>query len=333
MAEQNLTAVRNNAYGTPKDVMMSQLEKPLTGFKCETVATIAADDYEPLEACVYILSSTADSNWVYFYEDKYVGYGDRRVFPRQFQELRAKQLAKEAEESKPKQPDQQETPEPKPATATTKPFERKLKGSGSGFYINPEGHILTNHHVVDECGAIAAFRSGVSAPLTLVSTDPKNDLAVLKSGQKPPSYAKFRGGKGLKRGADITVIGYPLPGLLSSDATATFGYVNALRGMHDDSSRMQISAPIQSGNSGGPVLDNSGDVVGVIVSTVSDEYLLERIGSVAQNANFAINGLFARTFLDAREITYSLSSDTEALDRTAIVDTGTSFTTQILCYE
>ncbi len=79
----------------------------------------------------------------------------------------------------------------------------------------------------------------------LISTDPVNDLAVLKASFKVNSYAQFRGGKGLKRGAEITVIGYPLKGLLSSDATATFGYVNALRGINDDSSRIQISAQVQ----------------------------------------------------------------------------------------
>jgi len=120
---------------------------------------------------------------------------------------------------------------------------------------------------------------------------------------------------------------------LKGDATATFGYVNTLREMRDDSSRMEISAPIQPGNSGGPMLDSRGDIVGVIVSSVSDKYLYESAGAIPQNANFAINGLFARTFLDAREIAYSLSFDTTKLDRTDIVDKGTSFTIQILCYE
>ncbi len=81
------------------------------------------------------------------------------------------------------------------------------------------------------------------------------------------------------------------------------------------------------------MLDEHGDIVGVIVSSVSDKYLYEKIGTVPQNANFAINGLFARTFLDAREIPYSLANDSRILSKTEIVEKGISFTTQILCYE
>lgn len=343
MAEQNAIALRNNAVGTPKDVLMSQLAKPMLGLPCRTIVTIPNDNYARLEACEYILTTDPKyhkSNWVYFYKDKYVGYGDRRVFPGQFLEQRTRELAKELEETKPKPSDEETSPkpeptvpEPAPVVATVKPVQKVLKGSGSGFYINSDGHILTNYHVVEECSTVATFKAGESTQATIVSTDPRNDMAVLKSEQKASKFAKFRGGKGLKRGADITVIGYPLKGLLSSDATATFGYVNALRGIQDDSSKMQISAPIQHGNSGGPVLDTSGNVVGVIVSSISDQYLYEKTGAVPQNANFAINGLFARTFLDAREITYSLSSESEALSKTAIVDKGTEFTTQVLCYE
>ncbi len=322
---------------TPKDVLLSQLVASSSGFNCRVYEIIALDNNEPLEVCDVLVAyyDNVNYNSVFFYKGKYVGHGGIGTFPPRFKRQIEEQLAQEAERNKPKPSVVDSTPQPRPSLAQPIPPKREpvLKGSGSGFYINSDGYMLTNYHVVEGCSYLSTFKMGEKVSLSLISSDPVNDLAVLKSEQESLSYAQFRSGKGLKRGDEITVIGYPLRGLLSSDATATFGYVNALRGMKDDSSRMQISAQIQAGNSGGPVLDNGGNIVGVVVSSVSDKYLYERSGTIPQNANFAINGLFARTFLDAREISYKLASGSEELTKTDIVDKGTSFTAQVLCYE
>ena len=142
-------------------------------------------------------------------------------------------------------------------------------------------------------------------PADLISSDPKNDLALLKSkSSKFFKYGKFRGAKKVEIGEDIAVIGFPLKGILSTGATATFGNINALRGLADDSSKMQISAPIQPGSSGGPVLDSNGNIIGAIVSSINDKFLYENLGAVPQNANFAINGSFIKNFLDVRDVYY-----------------------------
>lgn len=219
-----------------------------------------------------------------------------------------------------------------PQTKSIVSKKRALKSSGSGFFINKDGYALTNHHVVDGCEELSTKIHGKEYPLTLIGSDKNNDLAILKIDNTINSYAKFRGGKGMKVGDDVTVIGYPLGEFLSTDASATFGSVNSLRGLHDNAVIIRISAAIQPGNSGGPVFDNMGNVAGVTVSSVSSSFLLRELGTVPQNINFAINGFFVMTFLDAYNISYSLSTQENELKRSEIAEKGISFTIPVFCY-
>lgn len=331
--DHNSIAIRNNEIGTPKSVLLSQLLEPTNGFNCRTVATIASENYEKLEACnvIWTLSlGQVQNNNVFFYKEKFVGTGDLNKFPVEFANTIAAGKVKKIE-NKPIPSTISDIPQ-KPTIESESVPKQILKSSGSGFYINKEGFIVTNFHVVNDCSNIIAATQGKEEHLTLISTDPVNDLAVLQDETKVSNYGKFRSGNGIQTGSEIAVIGYPLKGLLASGPTSTFGYISALRGIRDNSSRIQISAPIQSGNSGGPVLDDNGDIVGVVVSSVSDKYLYEKTGTIPQNVNFAINGLLVRTFLETRGIDLVFSSGKRNLSKPEIVEKGISFTTQILCY-
>src|SRR5271166_3985795 len=99
--------------------------------------------------------------------------------------------------------------------------------------------------------------------------DPSNDIAIIQSARPISRPLRFRTGDPLKPGDDIIVIGFPLRGLLSSAPTVTTGIVSSLAGLRDDRTRFQISAPVQPGNSGGPVLDKEGNVVGMVVSKLN----------------------------------------------------------------
>jgi S1-C subfamily serine protease len=131
--------------------------------------------------------------------------------------------------------------------------------SGSGVVINAKGEVLTNAHVVENCQSITVrLAPGNSEVGVLVASDEKNDLALvrLKDNRNPPSsVAVFREGAPVRPGDTIVALGYPLSGLLSSDANVSVGNVSALAGLRDDSRYLQISAPVQPGNSGGPLLD------------------------------------------------------------------------------
>jgi S1-C subfamily serine protease len=164
--------------------------------------------------------------------------------------------------------------------------------SGSGVVINPKGEILTNAHVVEGCQTITVrLAFGNSEAGVLVANDEKNDLAVVRVmaiGEPPTSIAVFREGAPVRPGDTIVALGYPLSGLLSSDANISVGNVSTLAGLRDDSLYLQISAPVQPGNSGGPLLDASGHLVGVVTAKLDAMRVARVTGDIPQNVNFAL---------------------------------------------
>jgi S1-C subfamily serine protease len=148
----------------------------------------------------------------------------------------------------------------------------KLLGrNGTGFVVSQNGHIVTNNHVIDGCvGDIHGNPSGeAQVSLRVVSTDETNDLALL---QAPSS--SFKGiasirDRSIRPGDTVVAIGYPFHGLLTSDFTVTTGIVSSLSGLLNDTRFLQISAAVQPGNSGGPLLDSKGQVVGMVAAKIN----------------------------------------------------------------
>ena len=132
--------------------------------------------------------------------------------------------------------------------------------------ISSNGHVVTNQHVIDGCGEITGNLSG-EAPLKLrlVSSDETNDLALLQAPSPFKEVAVIRANS-VQTGEGVIAIGYPYRGLLTSDFTVTTGIVSSLSGIFNDTRHLQISAAVQPGNSGGPLLDFTGAVVGVVAA-------------------------------------------------------------------
>jgi S1-C subfamily serine protease len=176
----------------------------------------------------------------------------------------------------------------------------QVVSTGTGFYINDEGFILTNHHVIDGCATVAISRpGGARIPLRLIGADEGADLAVLRQENTTSTPLRLRTGAGpvVRGGERVVLVGYPARSQLGG-VNVTEGIVSGLRGALGDQSRFQYTAPTQPGNSGGPVLDGSGSVVGVVVSQI-DKISGER---TAQNINFGIKLDLVRTFLAANNV-------------------------------
>lgn len=204
-------------------------------------------------------------------------------------------------------------------------------GTGTGFYINRQGHVLTNAHVAGKCAAITVTRQG-SAPIpaSLVKADASNDLAVLIA-QPSPSAATFRSGRPVRAGENVVAYGFPLTGTLASGGTVTNGSISALSGLGDDSRYYQISTPVQPGNSGGPLLDGSGNVVGIVTSSIREAAVARRTGALPQNINFALKADVARTFLEAAGVPIETSGGGRDLRVADIGDRARAFTVLIDC--
>lgn len=201
--------------------------------------------------------------------------------------------------------------------------------SGSGFAVDPS-HILTNAHVVEGAHKIDVASDRFTAPAEVVLSDPRNDIALLRVERALPVAARFRSEIDIHLGEDVIVLGFPLQGLLGSGPQATGGNVSALCGIGNDTSVLQFSAPIASGNSGGPILDQSGLVVGLVQSSLNLDRIREG-GSSAENINFGVKGALVRSFLATIGIEPALDPAGPSRTRADIVREARSYIYRIRC--
>ncbi len=170
----------------------------------------------------------------------------------------------------------------------------KGDGIGSGFIVNPDGYILTSAHVVKGCEAVTVKLSdGTELPGTVKVVDEGLDLALLKVDRAHLPAVTFRPSEGLKAGEEVAALGSPL-GL---ERSVTRGTVSAPRREVDGREYIQIDAALNPGNSGGPLIDDSGLVVGVSV----------KVATNAQNVGFAVPSEQACQFLDDNGVSYSMA--------------------------
>lgn len=219
-----------------------------------------------------------------------------------------------------------------PGAAATAPT-RAPSSSGTGFVVSAAGHVLTNAHVVAGCNEFRARIPGDAAsPASLVARDQQNDLAVLKLDRPVTRIAQFRSGAGVRQGDNVVVYGFPLGSALAADGNLTAGHVSALAGLGNDSRMLQISAPVQPGNSGGPLVDGSGNVVGVVVSKLNALAVMRVTGDVPQNVNFAIKSNVARDFLEANGVEYKSAASGPALSTSDVGERLKRVTAKIECW-
>jgi len=211
--------------------------------------------------------------------------------------------------------------------------KKKVKATlGAGIVANRDGAIITNHHVVSGCAAITVLDDEKKRhPATLIASDLRNDLALLRTKGSFGTAATFRDGKAVEAGESVTVVGYPLAAILGTDPNVNFGYVTALAGPHGDSAWFQVTAPIHKGNSGGPVLDPSGRVIGVVTAKLNARAVEKRTGDLPQNIGFAVQGEIAQLFLERNAVAFERDAGGEKLDNTEVAAIGRAITVLVAC--
>lgn len=166
-------------------------------------------------------------------------------------------------------------------------------GSGTGFFVSTSGHILTNAHVIDGAeNILIQTGAGETSMARVLSVDASNDLALIKiEAQSKPLH--IRSTEGLDKGAKVFTIGFPNPGLQGLEAKYTEGVISSFSGLRDTPNVMQVTVPIQPGNSGGPLIDDKGNVVGVVVSKINALAVAARQDYIPENVNFAVKSDYA----------------------------------------
>lgn len=228
------------------------------------------------------------------------------------------------------------SPAPPPVGTTLPPPERPnvaeepKTSTGTGFFISNDGYLVSNAHVVEGCTR-AQVRYGLASfeDATILARDSVNDFAILKTSIRPQAVSKLRGG--VRVGESIAAFGFPLAGLLSSGGNFTLGNVSANAGLGDDARFIQISAPAQPGNSGGPVLDQSGNVIGMVVAKLDALKLAKLTDDVPQNVNFALKTSLLVTFLDTTGVAYAIAGQEPQLAPPDVAERAKAISAYIRC--
>ncbi len=191
----------------------------------------------------------------------------------------------------------------RPGAAGQPSARERASSTGTGFLV-ADGRLLTNNHVLADCTRVVARNAaGRRARARVDATDAGRDLAVLTVPADFGPPLPFRSAPPIRRGELVVTYGFPLSGLLSSGPTLTTGDVSALAGLQDNPVNLTISAPVQPGNSGGPLLDAQANVVGVVVSKLHAARVAQMTrGDIPQNVNFAVKGDEALAFLRAHGV-------------------------------
>jgi serine protease Do len=203
--------------------------------------------------------------------------------------------------------------------------------SGTAFFVAPN-ILLTNNHVVKDCRNTIKVRYPDIEPstATISGQDPSNDLALLRTDLPSQSIASFH--LQPRVGEPVAAYGFPYAGVLSSSGNFTLGNITSLSGMGDDTRFLQMSAPIQPGNSGGPLVNMSGSVVGVVVSQLNALAVMQVANSVPQNVNFAIQVPIVLNFLTVKGVSPKLDTSQNAgLSTADVADIAKRFAVQLFC--
>ncbi|WP_158282820.1 serine protease [Aminobacter sp. AP02] len=206
-----------------------------------------------------------------------------------------------------------------------------ISASGTGFFVNDQGWVVTNAHVVEGCTSVSIPRVGDGSDLAI---DKQNDLAAFRIGEggsKP--FLPLRRSQP-RLGEDIAAYGFPLTGVLSDSVKVTTGNINSLVGLENDTRYLQVSTPLQPGNSGGPVVDQWGSIVGVSTAVLGSSFK-NATGIDVQNVNFAIRSNVIELFLQSRNIPFETAdpvADAKPFSTADLSEKVSPSVVQVLCH-
>jgi len=201
---------------------------------------------------------------------------------------------------------------------TTRGSNDNIKAaSGTGFFITKAGHIVTNNHVIDQCNLVNAYYKGDAKLLKVLAVDRKNDLAILKAELRPEDTFPVAKEDGILL-EEIYVAGYPFGKSISGSVKVTKGVISSLSGLGNNYSNIQIDASLQPGNSGGPIINKKGNVVGVAVAKLDYKKVIEAFNTIPENTNFGVKSSTLNQFLNANKV----SGDSPRGSEMSIKDIG-----------
>ena len=176
---------------------------------------------------------------------------------------------------------------------------------------------MTNSHVIDGHTNIEVIAfNGSKSSANIIKASSTLDIAILATGHQTPQFLTLAPNGSLALGQDVFTIGYPVTDILGDKPKYTEGSISALSGLNNDDSWIQVSTPIQPGNSGGPLVNDNGQVVGIVTATAAVESFFSATGSLPQNINWAIKAKYARALIPEGSTNARFSNKQEAIAHT-----------------
>lgn len=212
----------------------------------------------------------------------------------------------------------------------------RMVSSGTGFFVSRDGHLMTNDHVVDGCKELSAKPTAdrEHRPAELVGTDKPDDLAVIRYSQPAPAVAEFRRPIELQYGNKVAVIGHPLHGLVAIKPIFVTGKVREFAPERLSRwGRFAIDADIRRGNSGGPVIDDRGYVVGVVSAKVNTPAIFQRTGEVMRDIGLIIRQDRALRFLERFNVAYAGGARRAVMGDEDLFALARTFVARIGCWK
>ena len=167
-------------------------------------------------------------------------------------------------------------------------FGQAADSSGTGFFITNNGIIVTCAHVIEDANRIVVRVNNIEYPAEVLQRDDDNDLAILRINFNNPFHFRLVDFNTVNLGDRLSVLGFPLPDIITSDIRFTEGSLSARTGLKSMAAYFQHSAPTHPGNSGGPLFNSRFEVVGVVAAVIDDAVVRSETGLTPQNINFGI---------------------------------------------
>ena len=204
--------------------------------------------------------------------------------------------------------------------------------SGSGFFVNKDGYIVSNYHVVEMCQYVGASVEGDLLNVKVIASDITNDLIIGKVEELSNTDFLALSSDGAFLGDNVIAAGFPLAGTLSDNLKVTRGIVSSMSGLENNYSEYQIDAAVQSGNSGGPLIDAFGNVVGVVVSQLNKYAILQQREIIPENVNFAVKSQNVGVFLSANNIDFVSKNSQKVVQNREVAKSAEESTVMLICF-
>lgn len=178
------------------------------------------------------------------------------------------------------------------------PESGDLKASGSGFFITDDGYLVSNNHVVKNAAKVRLLTGAGTIDAEVVQTDSANDLALLKARGKF-ACLPIASSRAARLGETVITVGFPNVVLQGFSPKLAKGEIASLTGIQDNPRYFQISVPVQPGNSGGALVDDHGNVIGIVSAKLNASAALASSGALPENVNYAVKSSLLMSFLES----------------------------------